>query len=637
MSVIVERITNFLKEFPPFNLLSPQEIEKVVLSIRVINIEKNKNLFKTNDPLHDCFYIVGSGSINLTIIADAEETLINKCIEGDVFGLRPFFAKNNYMMTATAREESIIYAIPILTFKPLVASNESVLNFLLEIFGNNSANPNELDQNGKLLYDNNNFSKKSSEIQYFQNLSYNKAPFIAGPSASVKEVALGMCQHSIDYVIVTKHNTPIGIVTDTDMRIKVATGRVEITASIDRVMSSPVITVTESISLAEAQLFILNNNISHLVVTQDGTDKSAIKGIITQNDLIVAQASNPGILIKEIKRSLDAPTLKKIQMKLTQIIQNSITKNIPISHITNITGEINLAIIKRAVELAIIEMGTPPARFAWLSIGSQGRKEQMLLTDHDNILVFEDVAEEKYATIKEYFIKLSIKVTVILENIGYKTCENNNVASNSKWCKSLKEWLKQYDGWINRPINNTEDHCGIFFDYEIAYGETSLEKAITDFIFTNTNKNKLFFDYLGNDALRKPPPLTFFKNFNTEESAEHKDKFDIKNRAILPLVDSARLLTMSHGIRGINNTYLRFKQLAIFDPKHAEIYLNCAEAFQFLSRIRTIEGLKNENTGQYIRIEELSKVDKERLKNEFSPMRDLEELIKDTFQLTQFS
>lgn len=637
MSVIVERIKNFLKKFSPFNLLSPDELEKVVLSIRVINIEKNKNLFTTGDALHDCFYIVGSGSINLTVISDAEETLINKCIEGDVFGLRPFFAKNNYMMTAKAREESIIYAIPILTFKPLVATNESVLNFLLESFGNNSSNPNEIDQNGKLLYDSTNFSKKSSEIQYFQTLSYNKAPFIAGPTATVKEVALGMCHNSIDYVIVTKHNTPIGIVTDTDMRIKIATGRFEISATIDKVMSSPVITVTESISLAEAQLFILNNNISHLVVTQDGTDKSVIKGIITQHDLIAAQASNPGVLIKEIKRSVDAQNLKKIQAKLTQIIQNSITKNIPVSHITNITGEISLAIIKRAVELAIVELGNPPARFAWLSIGSQGRKEQMLLTDHDNILVFEDVAEEKYAAIKEYFIKLSIKVTVILENVGYKTCENNNVASNTKWCKSLREWIKQYDSWINKPNNNTDEHCGIFFDYEIAYGQTSFEEALTEFIFTNTNKNKLFFDYLGNDALRKPAPLTFFKNFSTEESGEHKDKFDIKKRAILPLVDSARLLTMSHGIRGINNTYLRFKQLAIFDPKNAEIYLNCAEAFQFFSRIRTIEGLKNENTGQYIQIEELSKVDKERLKNELTPMRELEELIKDNFQLTQFS
>jgi CBS domain-containing protein len=29
----------------------------------------------------------------------------------------------------------------------------------------------------------------------------------------------------------------------------------------------------------------------------------------------------------------------------------------------------------------------PPAQFAWLNIGSQGRKEQLLLTDQDNALV----------------------------------------------------------------------------------------------------------------------------------------------------------------------------------------------------------------------------------------------------------
>jgi CBS domain-containing protein len=40
-------------------------------------------------------------------------------------------------------------------------------------------------------------------------------------------------------------------------------------------------------------------------------------------------------------------------------------------------------------------MGSPSRFACWLSIGSQGRKEQLLLTDQDSILVFEDVATEK--------------------------------------------------------------------------------------------------------------------------------------------------------------------------------------------------------------------------------------------------
>jgi CBS domain-containing protein len=114
-------------------------------------------------------------------------------------------------------------------------------------------------------------------------------------------------------------------------------------------------------------------------------------------------------------------------------------------------------------------------------------------------------------------------------------------------------------------------------------------------------------------------------------------KFDIKTRALMPLIDSARLLILSSNIKGINNTYLRFKQLAISDSKNAEIYLSCAEAFLTLLKFRTIEGLKNDDSGQYINIKELSKADKEKLKNALAPMRDLEELIKSKFQLTQFS
>ncbi len=637
MNVIAERIADFLKEYPPFNNLSFEELKIVASSIRVINLEKNKTLFQINDVLHDSFYVVSSGVINLSVISDAEETLLNKCVEGDIFGLRPFFAKNNYMMTAKAREESVVFAIPIAIFRPFVAQNGEVLNFLLESFATNSNNPNDRNNKGKLLLDDVVFTNNQSEIQYFQSLSYNKTPLKAEIITTVKEVAQLMTDNLINSLIVVSNQLPIGIVTDYDMRTKVATGRFPLSASIDKIMASPVLTVPENVSLAEAQLLMLKYNVSHLCVTQDGSDKSEIKGIIAEHDLIVAQASNPGVLIKEIKRSQDAKDLKKVRSKLSELIQTSIVKNIPLSHITNIASEINLAIIKRSVELAILELGSPPARFAWLSIGSQGRKEQLLLTDQDSILVFEDVAADKYRDVKDYFIKLAKKATSSLEKVGYELCPNGHIASNLLWCKSLTDWNKQYSNWMNTPGEISNEISSIFFDYEIAFGEPKIEEAITDLIFNNVKKNKLFFDYLGNDALRKPSPLNFFKKFNLEEEGINKDKFDIKTRALMPLIDGARLFVLNQNIRGINNTYLRFKQLAMVDPKHSEIYLNCADAFLTLSKFRTLEGLKNDSSGQYINIEELTKIDKENLKNALAPIKDLEELIKDSFQLTQFS
>ncbi|MFV5693245.1 DUF294 nucleotidyltransferase-like domain-containing protein [Flavobacterium sp. LT1R49] len=638
MNTIAEHIADFLKEYPPFNHLTFEELSEIATNIRVVNLEKHKILFQVNDVLHDSFYVVASGVINLSVIADAEETLLNKCNTGDIFGLRPFFAKNNYMMTAKAREESIVYAIPIATFRPFVANNSEVLNFLLESFAVNTRNPKDKENLiGKLISDNVFYSDQQSEMQYFQSLSYNISPLKTTVTAIVQDVAQLMTEALKNNIIICDNNIPLGIITDTDMRSKIATGRFPITISVDKIMSSPVITVVENVSLAEAQLLMLKHNVTHLCVTQDGTDKSALKGIISEHDLVVAQASNPGVLIKEIKRSQNPKELKQIRERLTDLIQTSLSKNIPLSHVFNIASEINLAIIKRSVELSILDLGSPPARFAWLSIGSQGRKEQLLLTDQDSILIFEDVSADKYRDVKDYFLKLAKRTTGTLEKIGYEYCPNGHMGSNMLWCKSLTDWTKQYDSWMNTPGENSNDLSSIFFDYEITFGEQKIEDAIGNIVSKNAKNNTLFFDFLGNDALRKNAPLSFFKKFNVEEEGPHKDKFDIKTRALMPLIDGARLFTLHYDLRGINNTYQRFKQLAIIDSKHSEIYLNCADAFLTLSKFRTLEGLKNDDSGQFINLHELSKIDKEKLKNAFAPMRELEELIKSKFQLTQFS
>ncbi|WP_293893255.1 DUF294 nucleotidyltransferase-like domain-containing protein [Flavobacterium sp.] len=634
---VAENIANFLKEYSPFSYLSHEELIQVSTSIGVINLDKHKILFQIDDKLHDSFYVVASGTINLFVIADAEETLLNKCYAGDVFGLRPFFAKNNYMMTAKAREDSIVYAIPIAVLKPFVAQNPQVLDFLLESFATNTRNPFDKENRGKLITDNVYTEGQQNEIQYFQSLAYNKTPLKVGVSAIVKDTAQLMTENLIDSVVVTEQNYPIGIVTDVDFRSKIANGRFPLISTIDKIMSSPVITVPENVSVAEAQLLMLKHNVSHLCVTIDGSDKSEVKGVIAEHDLIVAQANNPGVLIKEIKRSLSPKELKLVREKLTDLIQTSIAKNIPLPHIYNISGEIITAIIKRSIELSILDLGSPPARFAWFSIGSQGRKEQFLLSDQDSFLIFEDVATEKYRDVKDYFLKLAKRATTILEKVGYDFCPNGHMASNMLWCKSMSDWIKQYNNWMKTPGEKSNDISSIFFDYELVFGEGKIEDTLDDIILKNTKNNALFFDYLGNDALRKQAPINFFRKFNLEEEGENKGKFDIKNKAIMPLVDGARLFAISLNLKGMNNTYLRFKQLAIIDPKFSEIYLNCADAFLILSKFRTLEGLKNDSTGDYINVEELSKIDKEKMKNALIPMKELEELIKDKFQLTQFS
>ena len=57
------------------------------------------------------------------------------------------------------------------------------------------------------------------------------------------------------------------------------------------------------------------------------------------------------------------------------------------------------------------------------------------------------------------------------------------------------------------------------------------------------------------------------KKFNIEEVGENKGKFDIKTRALMPLIDGARLLVLNLNIKGINNTVADAISQLEYDPK----------------------------------------------------------------------
>ena len=630
---IAEKIADFLNNYEPFNKLSFGDLARISEKILILSLEKNDFLFQISDVLHENFYVISSGTIKLFSMADAEEVLLNKCIAGDIFGLRPFFAKNNYLMSAQAIENTIVYAIPISVFRPYIGQNTAVLDFLLQSFA--STIPSNRAGLGSIK-DSVNPTDRQSEIQFFQVFDYNKKPLLIQQDAIVQVVAQTMTDNLLDCVIIHENNIPIGVITDVELRIKIATGKFYITTFAKNIMSE-VVSVSENISLSEAQLVLLQNNVTHLVVTKDGTDNSEVRGIISQHDLIAAQANNPGVFIKEIKRSITVENLVQIRQKLSEFVRFSIERRIPISHINVIVGDINLAFYKRCIELCFLKLGSAPARFSWFCVGSQGRKEQLLLTDQDNFLVFEDVAANKYQIVKDYFLALANQVNSDMATIGYAISVDGNVARNLVWCKSLSEWNNQFLNWINNPGEKSDASCKIFFDFEIAYGEEKIEQILHKTILENASKNKKFLAFLATDSLKKEPPLNFFKNFAVEESGQFKEKFDLKEKVIAMYTDVARVLALSQGFIGLNNTNSRFKQLAISEPKYAEVYTEAADSFLSICQFKTNEGLKSNSDGRFLNIDKLSKSDREKLKQNFESLNDLEDIVKNKFSLTYFS
>ena len=94
----------------------------------------------------------------------------------------------------------------------------------MESFASNTRNPYDKNHKGKLVSENVIYNDQNAEIQYYQPIKYTANPITASPTDIVKFVAQTMASSKIGSMIIHDNRKPIGIVTDKDLRSKIATG-----------------------------------------------------------------------------------------------------------------------------------------------------------------------------------------------------------------------------------------------------------------------------------------------------------------------------------------------------------------------------------------------------------------------------
>jgi CBS domain-containing protein len=636
-NTIAQRIADFLKDFPPFDGLSVDECYKLSCEVEVIYLPKDKILFDQGDSTHPHFYVVNQGLVNLKLNYQNSWNLIDVCDEGDVMGLRPLFADKTYAMQAVSKTDVMLYAIPFEEFKPFL-QHQSISTFLLRSFASNQRQPDDKSNKGVLLSANlTSKEDKSVNIDFFQQINFTPKPFCTHEEEAIYIVARQMTDLGISSALVAKDNLPVGIITDKDLRQHVATGKIALQAQVSDIMSSPVLCVQPTISVAQAQILLIQHRVGHLCVTEDGTMETQIVGILSEHDIVTAQATNPMALLKAIKRAKSIDDLKKTRGYLGMMLKAYLTTDLPISHCLDLTEGIHQEMFKTCAEFCIQDMPTkPPCDFRWLFLGSQARGEQLLMTDQDHALIYEDVEEHLIENTKTYFLELGKKLSEALESIGFEKCPANMMASNPDYCLSISEWKALFTKWIKSPTQKSVLLCNIFFDFKGVYGEGSLEKQLSEFIFTLLKNNDTFYAYLGSDALKNPPPLSFFKQFIVEDDGEHKNEFDLKARALMPLIDGARVIALSKEIREVQ-TVERFKKLIELEPQNAELFNSCIRSFYELLHYRTTSGFTHQHSGRFVDLNTLSKHDKNKLKYLFKPIKSLQNALKARFNLTYFT
>ena len=101
-------------------------------------------------------------------------------------------------------------------------------------------------------------------------------------SSIIKDAAKLMEEKNIGCIVVTKQNSPVGIITERDFVRRIASKEKPLNSPLEEVMSSPLITIGPDETVWEAAESMKVNNIHKLPVIDD----SKVVGIITTTDLV---------------------------------------------------------------------------------------------------------------------------------------------------------------------------------------------------------------------------------------------------------------------------------------------------------------------------------------------------------------
>ncbi|MHA7647616.1 CBS domain-containing protein [Nitrosopumilus sp. S4] len=115
-----------------------------------------------------------------------------------------------------------------------------------------------------------------------------KALITVNTSTTLLQIAKMMEQGGIGAIIIKKDDNPIGIVTDRDFATKVAANKLSLDTPVEKIMSSPLITINHDEPISAAADRMTDKKIRKLAVTNNGK----IVGIITSTDLVTQLAKS---------------------------------------------------------------------------------------------------------------------------------------------------------------------------------------------------------------------------------------------------------------------------------------------------------------------------------------------------------
>ncbi len=628
---ILEDVVAFLKKVPPFQFLLEKELQLVARNLSMDFYPQGTVILKQDGPPSDALRIIKKGGIKVSMVSeDGGEVVIDYRGEGDTFGFLSLVGKDRVRSNITAVEDTICYLLGKEMLLQLLDSQRSFTEYFLK-----SHITKYIDRTYQEMHDKSMFYGGSDRLLFTTRVGDMAVKGIIDTreETPIRDAARIMSDNRISSIVIVNENKlPVGIVTDRDLREKVVAKGRSVQEPVKNIMSATLIRVDARDYCFEAVLRMIKYNIHHILVIKDGK----LLGVITNHDLMMLQGTSPLSLTKDIESQQTIEGLIPVSKKINSIVGLLLKEGAKASNITKIITEINDRLVRKVLEFAERKHGKPPVPYCWVSLGSEGRREQTFKTDQDNAIIYGDPATDAEAeAAKKYFTAFTDYVRDGLVQCGFPVCPANYMASNPQWCQPLKVWKKYFSTWVSTPTPDAVLNSLILFDFRPMYGDVKLAETLRDYLNSFVKDEKVFLGYLANMVIKNTPPIGFFKSFVVEKGGEHKDELNLKIKGLALLVDIMRLFALEKGISE-TSTLERIDTLRSIHTIVEEYADDFEQAFEFIMLLRIHHQYQQIGSGQapdnFINPNRLSNLEKRSIKEAFQLVTTVQDLIIERYK-----
>ncbi|MGI3036022.1 DUF294 nucleotidyltransferase-like domain-containing protein [Vibrio diabolicus] len=615
-------VLNFISQYPPFDDLPEEQLKKIALIAEVAYFRQGTEILNFGDTIRD-LYMVRSGAVE---IYRRKGELYNRIDAGGLFGQMGLLMNNRVRMPAKAIEDTLVYCIP-----------EGIFNELCDEF-ENFADYMELEDSARLR----SAISSRSESNDFTTAKARKIlardPVTLEATASIQEAAILMAEENVTSLLIVRpaeelteedDEQLLGILTDRDLCIRVLAQGIDTNIPVSEVMSYDVVSLDYNAYVFEAMLTMLRYNVHHLPILKD---KKPI-GIIGMTDIVRYESQNSLLLVSSIFQQTSVEDLKQVSEHVKDCFVRMVNEDANAHMIGRAMSVIGSSFKQRLAELAEQELGPAPIPYCLVAMGSMARDEQLIVTDQDNALILDNSYDVEMHG--EYFEKFAKFVCDGLAACGYAYCTGDIMATNPEWRKTRAEWEECFGNWIDNPTPERLLNSNIFFDLLGVHGRVKWAEQLSSFIVRRAKRNNRFLACMAYNAIRRTPPLGFFKDFVMEKDGRHRNSINLKRRGTAPLADLIRVHSLAIGSRS-QNSFDRLDDIndAGILPKGRGMDLRDAMELIYMVRIRH-QALDIENGDEpdnNIEPENMSEFERRNLKAAFQILSNAQNFIKFRYQ-----